>query len=136
MWILNHRKKAMKITKVLECKRPTANQEYMQKLAKALLLFPMILFLLSGCTDSVEDGLSGSESDPSYYHSTGWKDDPQHGRDFSTNPQNCKACHGEDLEGGRRVYHAQVVIIADGPAPTAKNMPQTLTTAKHVTEMI
>jgi len=96
----SYRKKAMKTTKVPECKRPTANQEYIRKLAKALLLFPMILFLLSGCTDSLEDGLPGSESDPSYYHSTGWKDNPQHGSDFSTNPLNCKACHGEDLDGG------------------------------------
>lgn len=72
----------------------------MTRLAKALLLLPVIVFLLNGCTSSLDDGLPGSESSPSYYHSTGWKDDPQHGSDFSTNPQNCMACHGEDLEGG------------------------------------
>ena len=100
MWISNHRKKAMKTTKVPECKRPTASQEYMWRLAKALLLFSMVLFLISGCTDSLEDALPGSESDPSYYHPTGWKDDPQHGSDFCDNQPNCEACHGQDLEGG------------------------------------
>jgi hypothetical protein len=67
---------------------------------KALLLFPIIVFLLNGCTDSLEDGLPGSASDTNTYHSTGWKDDPQHGNDFSIDSQNCKACHGEDLTGG------------------------------------
>ena len=72
----------------------------MTRLSKALLLFPIIIFSLNGCTESIEDGLPVSESTPSYYHSTGWKDDPQHASDYSTNPQNCKACHGDDLEGG------------------------------------
>ena len=39
-------------------------------------------------------------------------------------------------KGAPRVYHAQLVTMADGPAPTAKNMLQTLTTAKAVTERI
>jgi hypothetical protein len=90
----------MKATKVSKYEGPTANQNYMRKLAKALLLFPIIVFLLNGCTEPLEEGLPGSESDPSYYHSTGWKDDPQHGSDFCTNSQNCEACHGEDMEGG------------------------------------
>ncbi len=72
----------------------------MRKLPILLILFPIVVFLLNGCTAPVEDGLPGDESDPSYYHSTGWRDDPQHGGDYSTNPQNCKACHGDDLEGG------------------------------------
>lgn len=72
----------------------------MRKLAKALLFFPIIVFLLNGCTEPVEDGLPGDESDPSYYHAAGWEDNHQSGNDFSTNPQNCKACHGEYANGG------------------------------------
>lgn len=72
----------------------------MKRLSYALLLFAVIVFLLNGCTESLEDGLPGNDSDSTTYHSTGWKDNPQHGNDFSENEQNCKACHGEDLKGG------------------------------------
>ena len=67
------------------------------------MLFPMIVLLLNGCTNPVEDGLPGKVTNTdanSTYHPTGWKDNPQHGTDYSTNPQNCNACHGDDLEGG------------------------------------
>jgi hypothetical protein len=92
----------VKTTKVSRNEQPTASQNYVRKLAKALLLFPIIVFFLNGCSESesVEDGLPESASDSSYYHFLGWKDNPQHGHDFSVNPQNCKACHGEDLSGG------------------------------------
>ncbi len=72
----------------------------MTRIAKALLFFPIIVFLLNGCTSSLEDGLPGSDDQTVTYHSTGWKDNPQHGNDYYTDPQNCKACHGEDLDGG------------------------------------
>ncbi len=72
----------------------------MWKLPAAFLLFPIIVLLLNGCTEPLGDGLPGSDSDNSTYHSTGWKDNPQHGNEFSRNPQNCKACHGGDLKGG------------------------------------
>lgn len=75
----------------------------MRKFATVFILFPIIVFLLNGCTDSVEDGLPGKVENTttnSAYHPSGWKDNPQHGIDYSTNPQNCKACHGNDLQGG------------------------------------
>ena len=72
----------------------------MKRLSKALLLFAAVVFLQNGCTESLEDGLPGSDSDSTTYHPTGWKDNPQHGNDYSENEQNCKACHGEDLKGG------------------------------------
>jgi len=72
----------------------------MRKLPAAFLLLPIMVLLLNGCTEPLEDGLPGSDSDNSTYHSTGWKDNPQHGNEFSTNPQNCEACHGADLKGG------------------------------------
>lgn len=75
-------------------------QEYMKRLATVLLLVPITVFLLNGCTEPPPDGLPGSDSDSNTYHSTGWKDNPQHGSDSSADPQNCKACHGEDLAGG------------------------------------
>ncbi|MBW2647200.1 MAG: hypothetical protein JRE23_13705 [Deltaproteobacteria bacterium] len=72
----------------------------MSNVARAFLLFPTILFCLIGCTDSSPDGLSGGASGATTYHSTGWRDNPQHGSDYGTDPQNCHACHGDDLDGG------------------------------------
>jgi predicted CXXCH cytochrome family protein len=72
----------------------------MKNTAKVVLFFAVVAFLQNGCTEPLGDGLPGSDSNNSTYHSTGWKDDPQHGNDYSTEPQNCKACHGEDLDGG------------------------------------
>jgi hypothetical protein len=72
----------------------------MKKLTKGLLFFAVVSFLQNGCTSPVEDGLPGSESDTSTYHSAGWQNNPLHGAEYQTNPQNCRACHGEDLEGG------------------------------------
>jgi hypothetical protein len=77
------------------------NMESRSYLVTVIVLFSiMVALLLSGCTDPAADGLHGSESHSNTYHPTGWKDNPQHGSDFSTDPQNCKACHGEDLGGG------------------------------------
>ncbi len=72
----------------------------MKRLSKALSLLPVIVILLNGCTSSLEDGLPGSDDQTVTYHSSGWKDNPQHGNDYYTDPQNCSACHGEDLDGG------------------------------------
>jgi predicted CXXCH cytochrome family protein len=72
----------------------------MRKLSAVLSLFAIVVFLLSGCTEPVGDGLPGSDSDNNTYHSEGWKDNPQHGSDYSGDPVNCEACHGEDLDGG------------------------------------
>lgn len=61
-------------------------------------LFFLVLFVFAcggGGGDDICDGL-----DQTTYHPAGWKDNPEHGTDYSTNPQNCKACHGEDLKGG------------------------------------
>ena len=69
---------------------------YVDGLVRAFLVFGIIVFFLNGCTEPLEDGLAESD----YYHSTGWKDNPQHGSDFFTSPQNCKACHGDNLGGG------------------------------------
>jgi len=96
----SYTKETMKTTKVPKPKQLHGNQEYMEKLAKALLLFLIIVFLLNACTESVEDGLPGSDSDSSFYHPAGWGDNPQHGKDYSTDKQNCEACHGKDLRGG------------------------------------
>jgi hypothetical protein len=90
----------MKTTRLCSYGPPTRCQEHIRHLATVLSLFPVIIFLANGCTDPIEDGLSGSASNNITYHSAGWEDNPQHGIDYSTNPQNCKACHGEDLEGG------------------------------------
>jgi len=90
----------MKTTNLCNHEVPTRDQRYLRKLATVFLICPIIVFLLNGCTNSLEDGLPGSDSDDITYHSTGWKDNPQHRNDFFTNPQNCKACHGEDLTGG------------------------------------
>ena len=68
--------------------------------ASSFILFPMIVLLLNGCTDSLGDGLPGRNSNNNTYHPAGWKDNPQHGIDYSVNQQNCKACHGSDLRGG------------------------------------
>ena len=68
----------------------------------ALILFPIIVFLINGCTQPAEDGLPGKASNTSAntYHPAGRKGNPQHGIDYSTSPQNCKACHGEYVNGG------------------------------------
>ena len=90
----------MKTAELCRYGQPLRGQECIRHLATILALFPVIILLANGCTDPLEDGLSGSASNNIAYHPAGWEDNPQHGIDYSANPQNCEACHGENLEGG------------------------------------
>ena len=84
---------------------------------KALLVFSIVGLLFLGCSgggsgsgsNSPADGLADKLPDglpddtggvEGNYHPAGWVNNPQHGADFNSNPQNCKACHGDDLNGG------------------------------------
>ena len=64
----------------------------------SIVIFIAVLsvFTINGCTESMSNGLSGE-----LYHPEDWGDDPQHGKDFQNDADNCKACHGEGLNGGQ-----------------------------------
>lgn len=48
------------------------------------------------CTESLPEGLNANH----YHNSTKWVDaNPEHDAQFLFFPENCKACHGEDLNG-------------------------------------
>ena len=81
---------------------PTGNQKCMKRLSVTLLVSAITICFLSGCTGSGShgDGLPEGGQYHSTEHSTGWADNPLHGAEFTGNPQNCRACHGEDLNGG------------------------------------
>ena len=85
------------------------------------------LFLFVGCgggggggSDHPE-GLPGSGDDSEdNFHPSGWASDPQHGQDYLSNPQNCRACHGDNLGGGSSgisclaCHHSFVEIYCEG----------------------
>ena len=55
-------------------------------------------FLISGCTESISDGLPGNH----FHTSSNWvSGDTEHDEGFINNAENCKACHGENLDGGQ-----------------------------------
>lgn len=61
-----------------------------------ILVIVLSFFSINGCTESISDGLSGE-----LYHPENWGENPQHGKDFQNDADNCIACHGVKLDGGQ-----------------------------------
>lgn len=70
-----------------------------EKLVMSALLFLLIFVLvISGCSEPLEDGLPGSDSDTITYHATGWKEEW------------CAACHDDDPSVIKTVSEPRVMV--------------------------
>jgi len=71
---------------------------YLINLQKTVPFFLLCFTLLFGCTESLNNGPIKSN----YHSDEKWvSDNPLHYNMFVNNSENCKTCHGEDLDGGQ-----------------------------------
>ncbi|MDY6933565.1 MAG: hypothetical protein SVZ03_04990, partial [Spirochaetota bacterium] len=81
----------------LNMKKIGINNSQLQMLKTCIIVISCMIFIY-GCKNSLPNGLLDNQ----YHSSPEWSGmNPQHDEMFSVNSDNCKACHGQDLNGGQ-----------------------------------